>query len=106
MRKSDLTFTIEVRLVFFNILDKFLSTLVDENYSCFKELEPGEDRAFINYFDREQFLDLYQDTKNLDFAEKLMDTQLFASFCDDYFEKDVSNFLIYINNSRNGFDFT
>ena len=34
-----------------------------------------------------------------------MNSQLFASFCDDWFEKDVSNMLIYMNISTNGFNF-
>lgn len=34
-----------------------------------------------------------------------MNSQLFASFCDDWFDKDVSNMLIYMNISSNGFIF-
>ena len=34
-----------------------------------------------------------------------MQSQLFATFCDDFFDKDVSNMLIYLNISQNGFDF-
>ena len=34
-----------------------------------------------------------------------MDSQLFATFCDDFFDKDVSNMLIYLNITNNGFDF-
>ena len=34
-----------------------------------------------------------------------MDSQLFATFCDDLHEKDVSNMLIYVNICSNGFDF-
>ena len=30
---------------------------------------------------------------------------MFATFCDDYFDKDVSNMLIYMNINQNGFDF-
>ena len=30
---------------------------------------------------------------------------MFVSFCDDFFDKDVSNMLIYLNISQNGFDF-
>lgn len=34
-----------------------------------------------------------------------MNSQLFATFCDDHFDRDVSNMLIYLNISSNGFDF-
>jgi len=34
-----------------------------------------------------------------------MRSQLFATFCDDFFDKDVSNMLIYLNIHKNGFDF-
>ena len=34
-----------------------------------------------------------------------MQSQLFASFCDDWFDKtEVSNMLVYMNISRNGFN--
>ena len=34
-----------------------------------------------------------------------MNSQMFASFCDDFFDKDVSNMLIYLNITKNGRDF-
>ena len=34
-----------------------------------------------------------------------MNSQLFATFCDDHFDRDVSNMLIYLNIRSNGFDF-
>ena len=34
-----------------------------------------------------------------------MNSQLFATFCDDHFDRDVSNMLIYLNISSNGFNF-
>ena len=30
---------------------------------------------------------------------------MFATFCDDHFDRDVSNMLIYLNISSNGFNF-
>ena len=42
--------------------------------------------------------------KNLKFAEILSDSTMFADFCDDYFDKDVSNMHIYLNIASNGFD--
>jgi len=100
---SDKQFTIEVRNVFFGILDQFLNLLPSGDY--FKELGKDEERAFINYFDQEQYLDWFDGTNNKAFAERLMNSQLFATFCDDHFDRDVSNMLIYINISSCGFDF-
>ena len=60
-------------------------------------LDAGEERAFINYFDHEGYLDWFDGTKNKVFADKLMNSQLFATFCDDFFDQDVSNMLIYVN---------
>ena len=34
-----------------------------------------------------------------------MNSQLFATFCDDHFDRDVSNMLIYLNIRSNGFNF-
>ena len=84
-------------------MDQFLNLLPDGSY--FKELGKDEEKAFINYFDRSSYLDWFDGTKNKIFAEKLMDSQLFATFCDDFFDKDVSNMLIYLNITKNGFDF-
>lgn len=96
MLESDARFTIEVRNVFFGILEQFLNLLPDG--SLFKKLEIGEEKAFINYFDHEGYLDWFDGTKNKEFAEKLMNSQAFATFCDDFFDKNVvSNMLIYVN---------
>ena len=103
LKESDNRFTIEVRNVFFGILDQFLNLLPDGSY--FRKLGKDEEKAFINYFDRDSYLDWFDGTKNKVFAEKLMDSQLFATFCDDFFDKDVSNMLVYLNITRNGFDF-
>ena len=89
--------------MFFGMLEQFLNPLADGEY--FNKLEPGQERAFINYFNREDYMSWFDDSKNKEFALRLMDSQLFASFCDDYLDKDVSNMLIYLNISRNGFDF-
>ena len=71
----------------------------------FKTLDKDEERAFINYFDEEQYLDWFEGTNNKAFADLLMHSQLFATFCDDHYDRDVSNMLIYLNISSNGFDF-
>ena len=34
-----------------------------------------------------------------------MNLQLFATFCDNHFDRDVSNMLIYLNIRSNGFNF-
>jgi len=59
---SDKRFTIEVRNVFFGILEQFLNLLPDGE--LFKKLDIGEEKAFINYFDHEGYLDWFDGTKN------------------------------------------
>ena len=72
---------------------------------CFIPVANAEDRVFINYFDEEAYLQWFEGTKNYNFAKTLMASQLFASFCDDWFDKtEVSNMLVYMNISRTGFD--
>ena len=73
--------------------------------SFFKTLKDDDAKAFINYFDRDEYLSWFEGTKNLEFAKSLMDSQAFATFCDDFFDKDVSNMLIYLNINKNGFNF-
>ena len=46
---SDKQFTVDVRNVFFGILDQFLNLLPTGEY--FKKLDSDEEMAFINYFD-------------------------------------------------------
>ena len=53
----------------------------------------------------DEYLDWFEGTHNIEFAKALMNSQLFATFCDDHYEMDVSNMLIYLNISSNGFDF-
>ena len=102
--QSDKKFTIEVRNVFFGVLDQFLNQLPGGEY--FNKIDdPTVEKVFINYFDEQKYLDWFKDTGNDKFAEALMNSQLFASFCDDFFDKDVSNMLIYLNITKNGVDF-
>ena len=52
----------EVRNVFFGILDQFLNLLPDGSY--FKKLEHDEIKAFINYFEEDEYIDWFDGTKN------------------------------------------
>ena len=63
----------------------------------FQEVEPGEEKVFLNYFRTDAYLNWFQGSKDYEFAERLVTSQMFATFCDDYFDKDVSNMLIYMN---------
>ena len=104
LKLSNESFTIEARKVFFGILDQFLGNLCDG--SCFRnEIIDPRDLVFINYFDHDEYLQWFEGTKNYRFAAELKDSQLFASFCDDWFDKkDVSNMLVYMHIRGNGFD--
>ena len=66
LRKSDESFTIEARNVFFGILNQFLDLLCDGD--CFKKVESAEDNVFINYFDEQAYLQWFEGTKNYNFA--------------------------------------
>ena len=70
LRKSDESFTIEARNVFFGILNQFLDLLCDGE--CFKKVESAADNVFINYFDEQAYLQWFEDTKNYNFAKTLM----------------------------------
>lgn len=98
LKEADKHFTTEVRNVFKSQLDQFLIELP----SYFKEIQADEELTFINYFDEEKYLDEYEGFGNYDFARYLVNSQCFASFCDDYFENYVSNVLIYTNISGIG----
>lgn len=72
LKNSDKQFTIEVRNVFFGILDQFLNLLPSGDY--FKALDNDQERAFINYFDTEQYLDWFEGTNNYKFAKDFLET--------------------------------
>ena len=86
-----------------NILDRYLRFV--SNGSCFRELEENQQKVFENYFDRAAYLDWFEGDNGREFAQRLIESQNFVSFCDNYFEKDFSNTQIHMNLNLNESDF-
>lgn len=103
MKAQEKNFARDVRNQFFGVLDQFLNLIPDNG--CFKKLDPDEEKVFIYTFDQDKYLDWFEGTGNLEFAKRLITSQMFATFVDTYFEKDISNMLIYMNIKGDGFDF-
>lgn len=73
LRKSDRTFTIEARNVFFGILNQFLNVLCDGEYFN-QNLGDEEERVFVNYFREDDYLSWFEGSKNYEFARQLMNS--------------------------------
>lgn len=103
MKAQEKNFAIDVRYQFYGVLNQFLKLIPEKQ--CFRDVEPDEEKVFIYTFNSEKYLDWFEDTGNYEFAKRLITSQMFATFVDNYFDKDISNMLIYMNITSNGFDF-
>ena len=102
-QEDEQNFTAEIRQVFFGILNQFLGVL--KNEECFRKIEDERDFKFQLYFNKEEYLMWFDGTKNLKFAERLIESMNFVTFCDDWQSKEFGNVLIYLNMEAQGFNF-
>ena len=90
-------FVQEVRQTFFQMLKPYLKELPNffKGTDAIQSLTEDQ-KVFHNYFDKNSYIDDFDDPKEKEFAKALLTSSQLQCFCDDFFnETEVNNFYIF-----------